>query len=108
NNLLTLARVSTAEMERNQKVGNVQLEMVKFADENDERGTTLSWRGGPPELKPGDTVGWRLTNLTDVPVDVTLLFIDSQMNTESIFPRTNSKEDNRLPPHGSVLTAKGR
>ncbi len=108
NHLLALARVSTAEMERDQKDGNVKLEMLKFADANDAEGTALSWLDGPPQLMPGDKVGWRLTNLTDAPVDATLLFIDSELNTRAVFPRTVSKDDNRLAPHGSVLTAKAR
>jgi hypothetical protein len=42
-------------------------------------------------------VSWRITNLgREGAVDVTLLYIDSQRNIQSVFPRANAFADNRI------------
>jgi hypothetical protein len=56
-------------------------------------------------LHPDDRIAFRVTNNGDVPVDVTLLFVDSGYGIESIFPTRASGQDNRLQPGKWLETA---
>jgi hypothetical protein len=53
-------------------------------------------------LRGGDKVGFTITNRSRTPVDVTILYIDSQYGIEPIFP--GGAENNRIEP-GAVLRA---
>ncbi len=72
----------------------VEVEMLKFPkhersaerDDDDRQVTPLRATGGELVVRPGQSVGWRITNHSRFKVDVTLLFVDSEYGIESIFP----------------------
>ena len=90
----------------------VEVEMLKFPkhersaerDDDDRQVTPLRATGGELVVRPGQSVGWRITNHSRFKVDVTLLFVDSEYGIESIFPRAGSAVDNMIPPGGHVMT----
>ncbi len=81
--------------------------MLKLSGPQDRTGTVLPI-GESPKLTAGDWVSWRLTNQSNSPMDVTLLYIDSKMEFMAVFPRIGSSADNRLIPHASLMAAKAR
>jgi serine/threonine protein kinase len=108
NNLLTMARLSEGEFARGRARFDVDLEMLRFKDAADKKGMPLTRQGNVPIAQEGDRIGWRMKNRSAEPVDVTLLYIDSDSNIVSIFPRLGSQADNRLAPNQSLVTSHAR
>jgi serine/threonine protein kinase len=107
-NLLTVARLSDGEFARGRAKFDVDLEMLRFKDAADKVGTPLVRRGDVPVARAGDQIGWRVRNRSAEPVDVTLLYIDSDSDIVSIFPRLGSRADNRLAPNQSLLMGRAK
>jgi hypothetical protein len=77
----------------------VKVEMVRRGAPEKAEG-----KGGAatlPVLHDGDRVHFKITNVGNVPVDVTLLYIDSKFGISAIFPKV---ENNRFRPGESRLT----
>jgi hypothetical protein len=89
---------------------DLEIEMVKLKDKNDKQGERLKWGPKGRVLKPGDLVGWRVTNRGKTTLDVTLLFIDSGYGIDSVFPRRGSavSGENRFLPDQSHLIGPAR
>ncbi len=68
----------------------------------------MARQGNVPIAKEGDRIGWRMKNRSAEPVDVTLLYIDSDSNIVSIFPRLGSQADNRLGPNQILVTSQAK
>ncbi len=102
--LLTLAQISEGQQEQGRAEAQVSLKILKFADPKDKVGVPLSWKKEVPTLEAGDLCGWSVSNASAFPVDVTLLYIDSDFNIRSLFPRPGSQTDNRLAP-GQTISA---
>ncbi len=84
---------------------DVRLVMLKLKDKSDREGTVLDWHNGRPMLVPGDCVAWRIKNHGLAAADVTLLFVDSQLEIEPIYPaRDATSPANRLAPGDPILT----
>jgi hypothetical protein len=89
----------------NSAADDLEVTMVKLKDQNDKKGEPLKWGAQGLVLQPGDWVSWRLTNRGKVPLDVTLLFIDSGYGIAPLFPRrgTAGSGENRFRPGQSHL-----
>jgi hypothetical protein len=107
-NLLTLAQLSAGEFERGQAAMKVDVEMLRFKTAADRVGVPLPRQGGVPLAQAGDQVGWRITNHSATPVDVTLLYIDSDSNIVAVFPRLGSAVTNRLEPKQSLVVGRAQ
>lgn len=83
---------------------SVEVEMLKFRDADDRRGTPLHSAGAELTIPSGQSVGWRITNRSRFKVDVTLLFVDSEYGIIAVFPRAGSAADNMIPPGGHIIT----
>jgi hypothetical protein len=99
-NLLKLVSAASAS-----PVADLKVEMVRLKDKNDKQGMKLAWGPKGLVLRPGDLVGWRLTNGGRNTLDVTLLFIDSTYGIQAVFPRRGaaSSGENRFLPDQSHL-----
>ena len=82
--------------------------MLRLKDAQDQVGVPAPRQGGVPLAQSGDRVGWRVTNRSASPVDVTLLYIDSDSNIAAVFPRLGSGASNRLAPQQSLLTGRSK
>ena len=84
---------------------DLEVTMVKLKNRNDKKGELLKWGAKGLVLQPGDWVSWRITNRGLVPLDVTLLFIDSGYGISALFPRrgTGMSGQNRFLPGKSHL-----
>jgi hypothetical protein len=83
---------------------DIEVEMLKLRDESDTVGTTIRPEGREIVVPAGQWVAWRVKNHSHFKVDVTLLFIDSEFNIVSAFPRAGAAADNTVTPGGQVLT----
>jgi Caspase domain len=106
-NLLKLVSVPSATAEDQ---ADLEIEMVKLKDKTDKKGEKLQWEKKGLALKPGDLVGWRVTNRGKTILDVTLLFIDSSYGIDSVFPRRSQagSGENRFVPGQSFLVGPAR
>ncbi len=75
---------------------NVELKTLRFQSRADVNPMEIDFTKGPLELKPGDFIGWRMTNLGNVDVAVSLLYIDAGFGIKAIFPRAGAGTDNML------------
>lgn len=92
----------------NTAADDLQITMVKLNGPNDKKGEPLRWGGKGLVLQPGDWVSWRITNRSLMPLDVTLLFIDSSYGIAALFPRrgtAGSGESRFLPGQSHLLPA---
>src|SRR5262249_57019319 len=64
----------------------------------DKEGEVVPWEGGGRTLQVGDRVAFHVENRSRVPIDVTLLFVDSGFGIEPFFPEAGQVEDNRFQP----------
>jgi hypothetical protein len=55
-------------------------------------------------LQAGDQIGFVIANKGRAPVDVTILYLDSEFGIEALFPRG---ENNRIEPGGVLRTGPG-
>jgi hypothetical protein len=78
----------------------IQVELLKCEDKNDQLGSAVQLHGTELELRSGDWIAFRVTNTGRVPIDFTLLFIDSSFGITSIYP-TRFGADNRLEGSGN-------
>ena len=85
---------------------NVELKTLRFQSRNDVNPTEVDFTKGPLELKPGDFIGWRMTNLGNVDVAVSLLYIDAGFGIKAIFPRAGAGADNMLTRKVGRFTTK--
>ena len=78
---------------------NIQLELLRIKDDKQE---PVAYTVNGRTLYIGEQIIFRIVNQSEVPVDVTLLFIDSSYGIYSYFPLPGKGENNRLPP-GKML-----
>jgi hypothetical protein len=81
---------------------DVQLQLLKLGGESKE--APLDWDIHGRQLLEGDTVQISVKNFSRSPVDVTLLFVDSQYGIQAIFLRKNDERYIRLPPGAEERT----
>jgi hypothetical protein len=99
-NLLKLVSGSS-----NTAAEDLDVVMVKLKNQNDKIGEPLKWGAKGLVLQPGDWVSWRITNRGKMPLDVTLLFLDSSYGISPLFPRrgTAGSGENRFLPRQSHM-----
>jgi serine/threonine protein kinase len=93
-----------------------KVEMLKLRDRSDTEGVPLAATGQASsevlstfKLSPGEWVAWRVTNTSPKPVDVTMIFVDSQWEMTPIFPAHSALGlNNRLAPNESAMTRAAR
>lgn len=102
NNLLKLAAAGSSAKRFRGGVA-VNVELIRYKDENDLEGEPVSYETAGRILRPGDLIAFRVENPTKNTIDVTLLFIDSSYGIFTFFPEPGTLDDNRLPP-GKILT----
>jgi hypothetical protein len=108
-NLLQLTTPATTQLACDPAgVLSVQLELLKFVDKRDQQGTVVRWQASGLKLYPGEEVAFKVTNTSQVAVDVTLLFLDSRFGIKTVYPRPGTVTDNRLPPGQSYQTPRAR
>lgn len=71
----------------------VEVEMRQFRDKSDTEGRLV--KEANPVFRAGDWIGWKIRN-RGAPADVTLLFINSKLKVEALFPETDSQASARL------------
>jgi len=76
----------------------IQVEMIKCASAADPVGEVIPQEGKEVTLRRGDYIAFRVTNTGRVPVEFTLLFVDSEFAIKALFPRGGA--DNRLESNG--------
>ena len=75
----------------------VTVEVLRRRDETDKKGQAVEWpAGGRPAFYDGDLLTIRLSNPGRIPVDVTLLYVDSGFGIDALFPSKDKGELNRL------------
>jgi hypothetical protein len=100
--LLGLASSSpTAAVQNGNQRLDLEVEVVRLTNESDTNGEVVVWNKGRT-LFVGERVGFRVVNRSQVPVDVTLLYIGDDFAIEPVFPCA-SCPDNRLPAGASVF-----
>lgn len=67
----------------------VDLKMCRLESTADHKGTPLVFNGRELEVHDGDLVQYTLHNPNSFPVDVTLLYIDSDYGITAFFPKPN-------------------
>jgi hypothetical protein len=80
----------------------VGVELLRYESETAARGTPIINGPAGRILHDGDIVSFRITNPNTFPIDVSLLFIDSQYGITCLFPERGTVDDNRLLP-GQVI-----
>lgn len=80
----------------------IQVELVKCKGPNDRRGEVMRLLGKEPELRPGDYLAFRVTNVGRVPTYFTLLFVDNAFAIKAVYPRMG--ENNLLEAKGNADT----
>ena len=83
-------------------LSSLDVQVVKLHDASDETGTPIAGT-----LQGGDRIGIRIANTGVLPVDVTILFIDSGYGVDVYFPKSPGI-DNRLMPKGAPLKLRGK
>jgi hypothetical protein len=81
---------------------DVKVELVRYASETAKYGTVVTPGRTGRVLHHGDVVSFRITNPNKFPVDVSLLFVDSQYGITCLFPERGAIDDNRLPPSRTI------
>lgn len=76
----------------------IQVEMIKCASAADPVGEVIAQEGKEVTLRRGDYIAFRVANTGRVPVEFTLLFVDSEFAIKALFPRGGA--DNRLESNG--------
>jgi len=66
--------------------------LLKMDSERSDTGTPIA--GAVKQVKVGDDVSFEIKNLGDSAIDVTILYLDSELNIVALFPIKN--EDNRI------------
>ncbi len=82
---------------------DVQIELIRYRNADDASGEPVPTASGGRVLHVGDSVAFRARNTGVTPVDVTLLFIDSQYGIKAVFPARDAEADGRLD-RGAVVT----
>ena len=82
---------------------DVQIELIRYRNAEDASGEPVPIASGGRVLHVGDSVAFRARNTGATPVDVTLLFIDSQYGIDAVFPARDAEADGRLA-RGAVVT----
>jgi hypothetical protein len=92
----------------NRRGGNgiaINVEILRYQHRYDDNPEVVSEPRKTLELKPGEWIGWRVTNKSPVPIELTLLFVDSQAGIDAIYPRSGTSD--AVPPGGSFSTRPG-
>ncbi len=87
---------------------DVEVEIRLLAGPNDRIGKPLKAFGNETVIPAGQWIAWQVNNHCRYKVDVTLLFVDSELNIVSAFPRAGSGIDNTITPGGRILTDPAR
>lgn len=103
--LLSLASSGTEKARGDSDVA-VEVELLRFKDENDKEGEVVRWETSGLQLQSGDLVAFRVHNRGRTAVDVTLLFVDSEFGISAVFPDPQTATDNRLLANKSLKTPK--
>jgi hypothetical protein len=106
-NLVRLAASPQEESLRSARAVQVRVEMLRFADAADEKGTPIEWKREGLTVKVGDIIGFRITNAGRAAVDVSVLFVDSGFGISQFFPKPGDG-GNRLKPGDRIDTDPGR
>ena len=77
---------------------DVEVELVRYKDDQDRIGTAVPLEQGGRVLRVGEIVGFRVKNVGTATADVTLLFVDSRFGIDPVFPRADVEAENRLKP----------
>ena len=83
---------------------DVRVDLVRYASQAELKGEVVGFAGSGRKLRNGEMVAFKITNPCSYPIDVTLLFIDSQYGITSLFPEPGTIDDNRILPEGALVT----
>jgi hypothetical protein len=86
--------------------GNVGLdvELIRYESETSKPGRPVRYEVEGPSLVVGEWAAFRMINTGKVPLDVTLLFLDSSYGIESLYPLKDQEIDNRIQPGQQAMT----
>ena len=86
--------------------GNVGLDVqiVRYNSETSSGAQEVKYDSEGQTLVVGEWAAFRMTNTGTVPLDVTLLFLDSSYGIESLYPLKDQEIDNRIQPTKQATT----
>jgi hypothetical protein len=102
NNLVRLASSPQGAASARPRRVSIAVEMLKFSNWTENTATPITWQQGGVQLRPGEIVGFRVSNDGQVPVDVTMLWIGTDYEIDQWLPRPGSGT-NRLQPGETYL-----
>ena len=104
-NLVALASAGADTRALGGTTPDVKLELLRYPDGlPTAKPKVVRWGTTGIEVQAGDWVAFQLTNRGREPIDVTLLFVDSDYGISSIFPEAGVTTDNRLLPGKDLKT----
>jgi hypothetical protein len=102
-NLLKLDAGESGVVMRPRGSVDVDVDLLRYASEDATEFEVVPWDNGRT-LRAGDIVQFRVTNKGLEPVDVTLLFVDSEYGITAYFPQIGFVENNRVDPTKQFLS----
>jgi hypothetical protein len=82
------------------RVVRVNLEIRRLMERTDKKGQPVDWPDPNLKFYHGDRFRFAVHNPNPYPVDVTLLYVDSDYGIDPLYPRAG--EDNRLEPKATL------
>jgi hypothetical protein len=88
--------------------GNVGLDVqiIRYDSETSGTAQEVKYEAQGSTLAVGEWAAFRMTNTGTVPLDVTLLFIDSSYGIEALYPLKDQEIDNRIQPGKQANTSR--
>jgi hypothetical protein len=84
---------------------DVAIESLK--DKDDRQGKLIPWGPQGRTIEAGTLIRFQIENRERVPIDVTLLYVDSQYGITAVFPERGGLGDNRIEPNSVRVTSVG-
>jgi hypothetical protein len=100
-NLMRLAQGPSPEPDVSLKV-----QLLRHDSESSSVWRPLRYEASGVTLTVGEVASFQITNDGSVPLDVTLLFINSGYGIQALYPRADEEIDNRIQPGQTVSTGK--
>ena len=80
------------------------MQIVRYNSETSSGAQEVKYDSEGQTLVVGEWAAFRMTNTGTVPLDVTLLFLDSSYGIESLYPLKDQEIDNRIQPTKQATT----
>ena len=106
-NLLAVASLSNAEIERGGSAVRVEVQLLRHATKG-APGVPIDAKNGTLTLTAGEGVSYRVTNKSDFSVDVSLLIVGTDLAITPFFPRKSEAGKQTIAAGGTFNTSVGK